>query len=154
MTKFQAISDGLLIPSHESRVFHISTNGNIPRFIPRIPGSVKEREDASIPRICVGANVRTCLKSFQHFDNIFEGYSQYSETIGIFVEFFVYAFNCSPDTPAYYPDPSLLPEVFDTEELWLLDEFDAEIIGRIIVTLDESGETKQYRVKFIEIEKK
>ena len=143
MEKHQAISNGKLIPSHINKVFHISTNGKIPSFEPRVPGSVKENEDASIPRICVGEDVKTCIKSFQHFDNIFDGYSQYCESLGLFVEFFVYQFNCTPDRPAYYPDPSLLPEVFD-----------AEIVGRLIVTLDETGDKRIYRVKFVEIEKK
>ena len=154
MEKHQAISNGKIIPSHLNKVFHISTNGKIPSFEPRVPGSVKENEDASIPRICVGGDVKTCIKSFQHFDNIFDGYSQYCESLGLFVEFFVYQFNCTPDRPAYYPDPSLLPEVFDTNELWLLDDFDAEIVGRLIVTLDETGDKRKYRVRFIEIEKK
>ena len=74
---------------------------------PRIPKSIDEEngEDSERPRICVCKTVSDCMKSIQ--TNLFDGCN-------------INIYSCDvPETDIYIPTPEEVPDVNETNEVWL-----------------------------------
>lgn len=92
-------------------VYHISTNPDIPVFIPQVSARTVEGEDVRVPRICVGLSLITCFFGYgKLWDDFHSGKGGDSSWT-------IYGFDFKL---AVRPLTRLLPGQKDTKEHWLI----------------------------------
>lgn len=93
-------------------LLHLSSNSNIRKFTPRIPKSLYDGEDQTVPRVCVSANlVDTLIGAAWNFEG-FQTQVDYSA-----VDYVVYGLDV--DT-ALRPTKKLTQEGIATGEFWVV----------------------------------
>lgn len=110
-------------------VYHISTNGKIPAFIPAVSNRTLTKEDRRVPRICSAETLWGCFLGYAATVDEFYNLAPKDWRGG----YYIYRLPC--DLIAH-PDKKLLPDVTKTQETWVLgyDEkhqsIEPEIIGK------------------------
>lgn len=131
-------------------VYHISTNPNIPVFIPMVSARTIEGEDVRVPRICVGISLITCFfgygkRAFLWDDFYSEDPKDSSWTI--------YGFDFKL---AVRPLPRLLPGQKDTKEHWLISyspdtaEYKSTKLGKIDLVAYQTRRMGNKRINALE----
>ena len=108
-------------------LLHISTNAKINNFVPMVSQRTLADEDRTVPRICTATNIISCLKGYQNHINDFE----HQEPLTVYGIAY---------TEALIPSEKLLPDVFETDEAWLVTYntktrmYPAEKIGELFIS--------------------
>ena len=116
-------------PPQHGCVYHISTNGKIPAFVPAVSNRTITKEDRRVPRICSAETLWNCFLGYAATVDEFYNLAPNDWRGG----YYIYRLPC--DLIAK-PDKKLLPDVVKTKETWILgyDEkhqsIEPEIIGK------------------------
>lgn len=91
-------------------LYHVSTNDSIPVFIPQVSSRTTDNEDVRVPRICVAADLISCLVGYgamwrDYYDDKSKG------------DWTIYEFDFEF---AVLPSEKLLPDQKRTNEYWLI----------------------------------
>lgn len=131
-------------------VYHISTNPNIPTFIPMVSSRTIEGEDVRVPRICVGISLITCFFGYGQraflWDDFYEDDPKGSSWT-------IYGFDFKL---AVRPLPRLLPGQRDTKEHWLISygpetaEYKSTKLGTIDLVAYRTRRAGRKRVNALE----
>ena len=114
-------------PPKNGCVYHISTNGKIPAFIPAVSNRTISKEDRRVPRICSAETLWGCFLGYAATVDEF-----YNLTPGDWRGgYYIYKLPCSLIA---HPSKKLLPDVTKTQETWVLgyDEQHQSIVPEII----------------------
>ena len=109
------------------RLLHVSTNAKINNFVPMVSQRTLADEDRTVPRICTATNIIGCLKGYQNHINDFNN----QEPLTIYGLKF---------EEALIPSEKLLPDVFETDEAWLVTYntktrmYPAEKVGELFIS--------------------
>ena len=108
-------------------LYHVSTDPNIPVFIPQVSARTVDNEDVRVPRICVAANLTSCLVGYGAMWRDF--YDEKQKT-----GWAIYEFDFDL---AVRPSPELLPDQKQTDEYWLISysketrEYKPKVVGNL-----------------------
>ncbi len=107
-----AIQKSVTVVDFVRPLLHLSTNGNIRKFTPRIPKSLYDGEDQTVPRVCVSTNlVETLIGAAWNFKEL------QSQVIYDSLDFVVYGLDVDK---AIRPTKKLTQEGVATGELWVV----------------------------------
>lgn len=115
-------------------LYHISTNHDIPKFIPCISRRTMEGEDRSVPRVCVSPDI---LKAMLGYGAVYSDFQDWDSSKGKMknkADWMIYQFDFEL---AIRPLKKLLPDQRDTDEHWLITyskntrEFVPTKVGRL-----------------------
>lgn len=127
-------------------LYHVSTNPNIPTFIPMVCDRTVEGEDQRVPRICVSACLAECFGGYGRMFHDFDD----PKAAGIWT---IYGFDFEV---AVKPSTALLPSQRDTREYWLIaydeetTEWRPKALGTIRLTSRYTQRLKTKRIHTLE----
>lgn len=111
---------------HQS-LYHISTNHKIPVFVPMVSKRTVEKEDNSMPRICVASDILSCTRGYGALFGDYYGNEELAKK-----GWAIYDFDFEL---AVRPTVKLLPDQKETGEYWLITysketrEYQPKVIG-------------------------
>lgn len=129
-------------------LYHVSTDPNIPVFIPQVSARTVTDEDVRVPRICVAANLTSCLVGYgamwrDYYDEkVKKGWTIYEFDFELAVR----------------PSAELLPDQKQTDEYWLISygketrEYKPKVIGTLTMVGYSSARIKSrwdYQMGFV-----
>lgn len=96
-------------------LYHLSSDPNIKYLSPKIPQcAIPERENRSIPRVCLSNSIEGCLKS-----------------LDFPCKYFVYT-PVDANIPIYQPTTEQVRDAKYTGEVWVLEEIKVKMLGEIL----------------------
>jgi len=116
-----SVSKGLKVVSPSDlpagTLYHISTNHNIPTFIPCVSKRTMEGEDRTVPRVCVSPDVLKAMLGYGAVYSDFQDWDEKKQRLKNNAYWMIYRFDFDL---AIRPVKRLLPDQRDTDEHWLI----------------------------------
>ncbi len=107
-----SIQKSVTVVEYSRPLLHLSANGNIRKFTPRIPKSLYDGEDQTVPRVCVSANlIETLIGAAWNFKELL------SQVTFDSLDFVVYGLDVDK---VIRPTKKLTQEGVATGELWVV----------------------------------
>lgn len=131
-------------------IYHLSTNPEIPVFIPQVSARTVDGEDVRVPRVCTACDLLACLLGYGGmWGDYYNSDKKKSST------WTIYEFSSEL---AFKPKKELLPDQEETNEYWLITynqntrEYKPKVIGSLTLVAYASarvGKSFKYSLGFV-----